>query len=167
MLRPQKRDDGIWYLLMTTKWTFYFVLNIVHYYSCCSFFIVWFGKHFCASSLPPATITAHSVLKDSCTSSTMCIILSPLSLSGLTLLKEDMLLVPYNSVRIFPLQNVASLLQPVPYWEPSCTQHCSGLAVTMRSVYLLRPDSQPLTRFEAGRPASKWVSVSSFKAGQI
>ena len=34
-------------------------------------------------------------------------------------------------------------------------------------VYMLRPDSQPLTRFEVGRPASKQVSVSSFKAGQI
>ena len=31
---------------------------------------------------------------------------------------------------------------------------------------MLRPDSQPLTRFEAGRPASKRVSVSSFKAGR-
>ena len=27
--------------------------------------------------------------------------------------------------------------------------------------------TQPLTRFEASRPASKRVSVSSFKAGQI
>ena len=34
------------------------------------------------------------------------------------------------------------------------------------SYYMLRPDSQPLTRFEAGRPASKRVSVSSFKAGR-
>ena len=32
---------------------------------------------------------------------------------------------------------------------------------------MLRPDSQPLTRFEASRPASKRVSVSSFKAGQF
>ena len=44
------------------------------------------------------------------------------------LLNEDMLLVPYNSVR---LQNVASLLQPVPYWSFDC----SGLAA-MRSVSL-------------------------------
>ena len=32
---------------------------------------------------------------------------------------------------------------------------------------MLRPDSQPLTCFEAGQLASKQVSVSSFKAGQF
>ena len=42
-----------------------------------------------------------------------------------------------------------------------------NLHTSFYSVYMLRPDSQPLTRFEAGRPASKRVSVSSFKAGQI
>ena len=32
------------------------------------------------------------------------------------------------------------------------------LTVTYDGIYMLRPDSQPLTRFEAGRPVSKPVS---------
>ena len=31
-------------------------------------------------------------------------------------------------------------------------------AAELEAVYMLRPDSQPLTRFEAGRPVSKRVS---------
>ena len=56
--------------------------------------------------------------------------------SGLTTLRQAMLLVLLSSVRLFPLQSAVSHQQHVPSSEPSCTQHYSGLPATMRFIPL-------------------------------